>query len=669
MPKPLHKYIVLSVVCVLSVLFQFKTLNQFPQYIHSWAQCDRYALALGFIDNGGDLFHPQTYVMNNQFPGEFMIPRQTTITSVDFPVHDYVVSFIMRAADSTEPWCFRLYILLYSIVGLFFLYKLSALFTTSLTRSLFIVLFALSSPVFLYYQAGFLPTIPSLANGFIALYCFVYFLKTSSRRYFFLALLFVTLAALARLPFAILLVAMMCYSAWEGLKHRRLELFKLIGFIISIALIAAYYRYNGYLREHYGSLFLNYIIPATSLNDFAEFSKEAFSRWAFDYFDNLSWLLFAVAAAVGIFITIRNRKRLATLEKQFLFLACIILCGCCLYYLLMCYQFMNHDYYFLDTFYLPLVALFLFFVVKWPQLPVHRYIRAVSLLVFIPVFVLAKSKLGDRIALFGTGENSTAVTYDGAEVLLDSLKISPAAKLLVLGADGSNNAFILLKRKGFVIIDPEKEKIETALKWPWDYIVVNDAMMISTVYKRYPQIIQQIRRFGGNGKISVYRKHTAQSGLISDTEFFKLDKRPVVFHDQENFDTDSAQMIELRKQGILFLKMINSLDSTTEYGYTFKWKDLDALKGRRSLLKVSCHMDCDSLLRDMLICVSLKVSGKEQLFEAIDLGAENKGPGWQDYSCLFALPRVRGSDSELSVFIWNKGKNSARYDDFQVTIY
>jgi hypothetical protein len=665
--KPLHKYIALCVICVISFLLQFKTLNQFPQYIHSWAQCDRYALALGFIDNGGDFFHPQTYVMNNQFPGEFMVPRQTTITSVDFPIHDYVVSFVMRIANSTEPWCFRLYVLLYSMAGLYFLYKLTALFTPSLTRGLFVVLFALSSPVFLYYQAGFLPTIPSLANAMIGLYFFVYFLKTQQRKFFYFCLLFVTLAALARLPFAIMLVAIGCFEAFYVLKSKRLDVYKVLGFVLAIACIIGYYIYNGYLRKQYGSLFLNYIIPATSVSDFTEFSKTALKKWSFQYFNILSDLLFAVAALVGIYNTLRNRKSFTALEKQFLFLICIILCGCSSYYVLMCYQFMNHDYYFLDTFYLPLVGLFLFFVVKWPQLSIPRpkLLGALSLLVFVPVLLFSREKLQERMNLSYTAETSTADNYKGADRLLDSLHIPKDAKLLVFGNEGSNNAFILLKRKGFVIIEPDSAKIATALQWPYDYIVADDEAMISRVYAYDPSIIDKIRRIGGNGKISVYLKDKFILHL-TEKEFFGLDRRKPSFEGGQYFETPVPGIRRICRGGC-FGNSSAVMDSVTEYGYTVELHELPVLKTKASLLYVSCRFKSVKVTKDLLLCVSLKSDGKELLFKAQPMLAD--ADDWKRAVFLLPLPKVREGRSELKVFIWNQGKNNLTYDDFEVTIY
>ena len=162
--------IVLALLVVLSLLFfHWKNLNSFPSKIHAWSQSDRYALALGFLNNNFDLFHPQTYNLTES-PYLNPTPRKTSITAVDFPINDYSAALIMKAFNTTDPWCFRIYTFIYSVLGLFFLFLLSNLFLRNRWLSLVIVLFCLTSPVYLYYQIGFLPSIPAISNLFIGLY-------------------------------------------------------------------------------------------------------------------------------------------------------------------------------------------------------------------------------------------------------------------------------------------------------------------------------------------------------------------------------------------------------------------------------------------------------------------------------------------------------------------
>ncbi len=57
---------ILCFIIILGFIYHHKYINEFPSHIHAWAQSDRYALALGFIDNGLNFFKPQTMVYNHK---------------------------------------------------------------------------------------------------------------------------------------------------------------------------------------------------------------------------------------------------------------------------------------------------------------------------------------------------------------------------------------------------------------------------------------------------------------------------------------------------------------------------------------------------------------------------------------------------------------------------
>ena len=69
--------IALLLIVALAGFFHWGKLKEFPKYTHAWAQADRYALAQGFVNNGLDFFHPETFVYNKQFPNNFKSPGKT----------------------------------------------------------------------------------------------------------------------------------------------------------------------------------------------------------------------------------------------------------------------------------------------------------------------------------------------------------------------------------------------------------------------------------------------------------------------------------------------------------------------------------------------------------------------------------------------------------------
>ena len=117
--KKKELFIVFSLLLGLGLFFHGDKINEFPLYTHAWAQADRYAIALGFLENNFNLFYPQTFVLNTQFPHDFLIAGATGITSVDLPIHEYLVAGIMNIIDTRAPWVFRVYELFFSCIGYF----------------------------------------------------------------------------------------------------------------------------------------------------------------------------------------------------------------------------------------------------------------------------------------------------------------------------------------------------------------------------------------------------------------------------------------------------------------------------------------------------------------------------------------------------------------------
>ncbi|MES2516175.1 MAG: glycosyltransferase family 39 protein [Bacteroidota bacterium] len=669
-----HKYAVLFVVGIIGLFFQFKTLNQFPQFKHNWAQSDRYALALGFVNNGGDFFHPETFIYNNQFPGgDFKTVRHATITSVDFPVHDYLVSWVMRLSGTQAPWCFRLYIFLYSLVGLFFLYKICTLFTTSFLVSISVVLFAMSSPVFLYYQAGFLPTIPSLANCFISLFFLFRFYKNEQNKDFYLAILFITVAALARLPFSIFLVAMMCIEIITLIKTRKIKFFIWVSFLAGIAFIGCYYFYNNHLRSVYGSLFLNYVMPARTIEELLEFIYATYTRWMLKYFTHIHYALLTVTGVFFVWNYLVKKIALTGLERKLLNLCLILFAGCMCYYLLMTFQFLDHDYYFLDTFYMPFVFLFLLFALKLFVIKNNSVLKVILIVIiisFVPAFVYAHFLQETEKKGLANGEKTTAENFENSDRLLDSLKIPADSKILTMAADGPNNPFILMKRKGFTVIYPDHDKITKALEWPYDYIVLENSRLISSIYPAYPAISSELLKIGGNNHISVYIRNKNHQEDNFDA-FFNLDTKEVRYKQRISFDTipGNCEGIDSLSSFAFSGQKSGFVNAKNEYGICTKIFSLSRLNMQSSVLKVQAQFACPDILKECLVCVSIKSAGKDVLFLSSDLSRFTINKDWSKHEVLFNIPKLDEKDYEMKIFIWNVGKNSLFYDDFETIIY
>jgi len=665
------------IILFLGVLFHYKYINEFPSYIHAWSQSDRYALALGFVNNDLNFFKPETFSLlkNAKAIDEWKYPSDNNITAVDFPIHDYLPAFFMKITGNSSPFIFRVYILLYSFIGLLFLFKLSQLWTRSFLKSILILIFAATSPVFVYYQGGFMPTIPSLSNSIIGIYLYSLYLSNSDNKYFNFSLLFLTIAALSRTTFAISLIAIWGFELLRILKGNTRLIPKLLPSLLSTLFILFYTFYNVYLRDKYGSIFLNQILPARSFNEALEMIKIAIQNWGIQYFSIIHYLLLICLVLTSAFYLLSKKTRILHKTATLFLLVLIMFIGCIAFSILMLRQFPDHDYYFLDTFYLPVIILLIFLVTMIPLENSKRnnnFYLITILLLSIPMIVNAvNTQKSRRKTGYWDRTTSTITNFKGMENYLDSISIPKNSKMLVLDANATNIPLILMNRKGYPIILNKKEYIERALKWDYDYIVFQNEFFLSEIYSTYPEIISRIKKVADNGKISV----CVLSDTISNNtlnKFLGIEDKTQVFGAKMTYDTivnESWQNINSTSDFSFSGTNSGFLTHDMTYGLTYKTKDLPVITQRNRILLFSSYFLQDTI-NNCEIVVSINESGKTTYYNSFKLQKflkmKNK---WENVDLLFLLPKVKSEDYKFALYIWNTGKNDLLIDDFGFKIY
>lgn len=658
----------------LAFMYHYEYINEFPSYIHAWAQSDRYALSLGFLDNGLNFFKPQTFTYNHQFPDKWMVPSESTITAVDFPIHDYIPALLMKVLGTTSPWVFRSYILLYSLLGLFFLYKLSFAITKDYVKSIFVIVFAATSPVYVYYQGSFLPSVPSLSNAIIGIYFYYRFLMENRNKQFGLSILFLTLGALSRTTFAIPLIAVLGIEVIRLLKKQTKLIPKLVPVGLSILALVSYLLYNGYLREVYGSIFLNYILPPESIAQAKEILISVYYSWFFQYFTRPHYLIFLGVSLLAAYFILSQKTSLNKANKYFSLLTITYLAGCTIFAFLMLRQFPAHDYYFLDTFFLPLLMALVFLLSLLPVFE-KRYLKSISVAaVALASFILILQPINSQQERRETGLwDRTAVTinnYKNSSAFLDSLGIAKDAKMLVIDAVAPNIPFILMDRKGFAIIDTRKENVETALTWDYDYVVVQNEYFIPEVYSLYPGVLSKLNKVADNGKISICER--ASNNRQSLLDFMGLNEKKPQFEKSVNFENvpDSLwQNLNPSDKYAFSDSLSGHLTPSITYGLTYKTKDLPELKTNSRTLYFSSYFLRESPV-DCELVVSIHADGQNIYYKSHDLEYLLKQKGaWEKVSLLFQLPEVQSDDYEFAIFLWNTGNSELYYDDFEFSIY
>ena len=669
-----NKIFFFLLIFLLGFIYHYKYITEFPSHIHAWAQSDRYALSLGFLDNGLNFFKPQTFVYNHQFPDKWKVPSEETITAVDFPIHDYTPALLMKITGNTSPWVFRIYILLYSFLGLLFLFKLSYAITKDYVKSVFVVVFTATSPVYVYYQGGFLPTIPSLSNAIIGIYFYYRYLIENKNKDFWLSILLLTLAALSRTTFAIPIVAVLAVEFIRLLKKETKLVPKIVPLSISILTLISYLLYNGYLREKYGSIFLNHILPPNNIGQAKDIIKYVYDNWVFQYFTSPHYVIFVTIILLSAYFIAIRKSNIHKAKAYFVLLTLTYMFGCLIFAFLMLRQFPAHDYYFLDTFFLPII-MFLIFILSLIPVAEKRNLKIVtvtSVCIISCILILQpiKSQEKRRETGFWDRTEATINNYKNSSEFLDSLDISKSSKMLVIDAVAPNIPFILMQRKGFAVMKTNQENIEEALKWDYDYIVVQNEYFIPEIYTPYPGILSKLNKIADNGKISVCTlSDNYQQSLL---DFLGLNKKEPVITKTVSFENKPDSLWENFNPSDRYTFSGTSsghLTSDIIYGLTYKSKHLPELKNNSRTLLFSSYFLKDTIINSEIV-VSINADEQNIYYKSYNLKNLVKQEGsWEQVSLLFQLPKIQGDDYEFAIFIWNTGKSELYYDDFGFSIY
>lgn len=670
--------IVLILIIFFGVFFNYKELNKLPGNIHSWAQFDRYALALKFKENNLNFFKPATFVYNHIYPGGLRVSSNTTVSAVDFPIHDYIPALIMKVTGSDSPFIFRLYILLYSIVGMFFFYKLAYLWTNHFFKALFVTLLAVTSPVFIYYQGGFLPTIPSLANAIIGLWFYSRFLHNERNKDFNFSLLFLTLAALSRTTFLIPLIAILGVEFIRVLRRDTAFKAKLFPVIISIAFILGYWLYNRYLRATYGSMFLANFLPAKDSEEAAKILTNASDHWLTHWFTWLHYVIFICIVILLVNLSICGKIGKWNKSKSiFGFFILVQFIGTFLFAYLLLKQFEAHDYYFLDSFYLPLLALFILILSFFP-LPDTRKANVILTillaLITVVLFFLVSGTEKERRATGPWDRNTnTLLNYEGSREFMASLGVPEDAKIIVLDATSPNGPLVLMNRNGYPMKYSTRESLMDGLTWDYDYLVFENENFMPVVYSVYPDIVKHLKKIGDNGRISVCTySDTAMNQSVEDllslADLVPIRKEMITFDSPsselwKNINTTDKDAFSGSKSALITDKQ--------EYGLTFQTSYMPEItQGARTLL-ISGRYKHEKELSKCYIVLSINVDGKTNVHYFIRdlkdfLKEKNK---WEKAEIKLSIPKVTGKEYAISIYLWNVGKNNLLYDDIEVRLY
>ena len=495
----------IGVILAIGLRLGLPTINEFPAYIHAWSQADWYSIAVGYQLNGYDFFHPETLILNKQYPGHWMHDDGSAVTSVDFPIHSYIVALLMSLFGTSAPWVYRLWTLLCSLVGMWFLYLLARQVAGSTLKALLVVVLAMTSPVYAYYFNGFSPSTPAVALSTAGMWAYVTYYREGDKRHWLWAIGLFTLATLIRTSQAVVLAAVCCFEVLRLLTRDTRWQQQLWAVVLGVAAIGGYFWWNAHLRELHGSLFLNQLRPAHSWEEAREVIDYANTQWRYVYFSHMQQVLLGVMVLLGVAATVVRRHRTAVPARRLSlgWLVAIWWIGELVFAAAMLRQYCDHDYYFLDSFYLPTLVL-LAFAIRPLRLGRWFIQLPLALLLILAGGIMtneARHKAQHRQAPSDRAYQC-ALNYDGSDIWLDAQGVGRDAKLLSVFSYPQNAPFIKMGRQGYSLMWFEPDLIDSAMHFPFDYIVVEDCM-VRQEFVNHQYLMGRLNRIAGNGRISL----------------------------------------------------------------------------------------------------------------------------------------------------------------------
>ena len=629
-----------------------------PAFNHAWAQADWFALALKFRQGGYDFFHPAT----------FNLLTDHGITGAGFPVPAYLAAVFMGLLGTNSPVVMRLVTLAFGLSGLLALFSLIRRASGSFLKGLAGAVFALVSPIYVFYQANFLPSAAAFGVVLVGYYCFCRALEATPpgragtpRRWLAGGVGLLATAAAMRTPFVVPLLASLGHVA--VLRPRRMAAVLGYGWVagcygLAFAFVGSTLLYNAHLSEVYhGSMFLAQPLPFASVDEARQLTRNVFNAWASSLLSLPQWG--ALAAVVAVVLAQQGR-RLRRWEWSGHWL--LLLGGSCCYYVLMGKQYEVHDYYLIDTFLLPLVLLAAgsLVLLRRPPLPAVRVVGGLAGAVALGLAALAARTEQQRRITQAPDDPGrlTELNFRASARWLDSLGVPRAATLLVLDARSYNLPLLLAQRSGWTAVNTAAHFLTDALKMPADYVVTQNFSYLTDIVYNYPLITERLQLVATNGRLTLWRLRPTP--VVPQWQYFTdlESPDPAVWRNPPT----AGQGPALSGSTAAWLRDSQTVGPTWHRSAAA----LGIGGGERLLLTARYQTEGDA--QAQLVCRLGPALGGPAYWQHA-MPCQPTSPGsWWSVGGAFVLPKPRNPADVLQVYLAKAGPGAAALDDIEMQL-
>ena len=652
-------FLLLVALIILSTWLYWQTWWLPPSFHHVWAQSDWLALALNFRQRGFDFFHPATY----------NLLTRDGVTGAAFPLPAYLTALLMQLTGSEEPGVMRLLTLGISLGGLVTLFALVYHASRSFLRAGLVALFVFCSPIYGYYQANFLPSVPAFAAALAGYYCFYKFCRQTLTQptigwWLYSAVALLTIAAAIRTPFAIPLLVSFLHLYLLRPKQTVSGRVRIgVTYLTAALFLGGYFFYNEHLAHKYGgSMILSRPLPFHNLDEAYSTTILVANKWGPALLSSWQWVALLLVSLGAIMSRPWRFWRRSEWAAHWLVLAA----GGGAYYLLMGPQYIDHDYYFIDSLLLPLVLLFAGSLAILPQ-PHGLWIRrATGLLAVTAVVVWANATQAEQALRYtASPTDRSAITlrnFTGSAHLLDSLGVPCTARIMVLDAYSFNLPLLLMQRRGWTVLTTSEENLRNSLQEPAELIVTQNAFFRSDIVNNYPLLLEQLDSVFSNGRLTLWRHRPGPLPVI--WQFHTDLESPI--------DTTTCYNQHRSQERALSGSFSSHIAKDASYGLTIAKPALalGVRAGDRLVVHASCWLPTDGAYAARLVVTLEPIDGGPAYYwQALDCRRYQGPPGrWTVLGDVFRMPAVRAPTDLLKVYPMKEGGVDIWLDDLSLTL-
>ena len=186
--------------------------------------------------------------------------------------------------------------------------------------------------------------------------------------------------------------------------------------------------------------------------------------------------------------------------------AAIYMFGTLLFFVAMLAQYRDHDYYFLDSFFTPILLVLALCMRHLPCLasPRLRLMSAIAVVLLCGLMFRAQRAVNGFYVSTDDRALQCANNFEGSAQWLDAMGVAADAKVLTLGAYPQNTPFIKMGRRGYACMLLEPLNVEKTMQMRYDYVVIeNDILQQGNAV--IDSALQQLQLLGSNATLSLYR--------------------------------------------------------------------------------------------------------------------------------------------------------------------